>query len=77
VNPGRLGAARAVSYPFAGFIGFGAVAPVAVHWFPWQTGLPLAAVASVSFIVWIARRNRHTLSDSAKSLKVAPSRRFD
>jgi hypothetical protein len=60
VNPGRLDAPRAVSYPFAGFIGFGAVAPVAVHWFPWQMGLPLAAVASLSFIVWIVRRNRHT-----------------
>lgn len=60
VNPGRLGALRAGSYPFAGFIGFGAVTPVAVHWFPWQIGLALAAVATVSFIVWIVRRNRRS-----------------
>ena len=60
VNPGRLSGPRAVSYPFAGFIGFGAVTPVAVHWLPWPIGLALAAVATVSFIVWIVRRNRRT-----------------
>lgn len=60
VNPGPLGASRAASYPFAAVVGFGALIPIAVRWFPWQIGLALAAVATVLSIVWIVRRNRRT-----------------
>ena len=65
VNPGRLGAFRAASYPFAAFIVFGGITPLAVHWFPWQIGLALAVVATVSVIVWLVRRNRRTVPDGA------------
>lgn len=60
MNPGRLGAVRALSYPFAAFIAFGAAIPVAVHWFPWPIGLVLAAVAAAAFMVRIVRRNGRT-----------------
>jgi len=55
-NPGSLGARRRASYPVAGLIGFGALVPIAMQWFPWQIGLPLTAIATVAFIVWLVRR---------------------
>lgn len=57
VNPGRLSAPRAVSYPLAGFIAFAALTPIAVHWLPWPIGLAAAAALAAALIVWIARRN--------------------
>lgn len=60
VNPGRLHALRAVSYPFAALITFGALIPVAVHWLPWPMGLAAAAVLTGALAVWIVRRNQRT-----------------
>ncbi len=67
VNPGRLDASRAASYPVAAVVAFGALIPVAVHWFPWPIGLTLAAVATVLSIVWIVRRNHRTAPAGTKA----------
>jgi hypothetical protein len=54
----RLRWVRDASYAFAGLVGFVALIPVAVHWFPWHVGIAGAAAAALTFVHWITRRNR-------------------
>lgn len=56
-NPGRLGGPRDASYHLVGFVAFVATLPAAIHWFPWQAGIAAAAIAALSIVLWIARRN--------------------